>query len=269
MHDPDVMAAPASPTTGRDLVRLAALGAVVLFWLLPWPEVEIADPGDGSGVLYAHLRGAERTGAPGALSLLAVWALSVGALTRLGLAGLRRAGAWADALVGAGACLLLFLDHPWMAAGSLREAWAAVFVPLTLLAALDASVAKGEGVPPTGLLTLRALAGAIAAAAFATRLAWIPAGIAAWLTLSPLLWMRVRRPRAGRRVLELLLLLGICIHPLSALAQEHVVGAMTYVGSSVNLPFVLWAMAAALVAVTAVEAALRPEGEPPGPSPTA
>ena len=250
---PPVSEAPAP--AGRDRVRLLALGVLVAFWLLPWPEMELISE-NGDSALYAAMRGAERTGAPGALGLLAMWGLGVAALLARSVQALRVGAALTEALVAAGASVLLILEHPWIPAGSLHEAWAAVFVPLCLLALLDAWATRAD--PKAHAVSgIRAVAAFLAAVCFIVANAWIPAGIAAWLSISPLAFVRVARYAPAKRLIEMLILLATLAHGASQLVQKELLGIGAPVGSSFNLPMLVWAMAAALVAITAIDGITR------------
>lgn len=246
-----------TPSRARHRLRLLAMGLLIAFWLLPWPEMEIRGDQGPADVMYEALPGTQRTGAIGATSLLVMWCLGATILMAPSIGGLRRGGALADALLAGGATLLLALEHPWIGGGELRQAWGSIFAPLTLLALLDAWTARGTTRPPTGVLGVRALAGFVATAALAIRFAWIPAGLAAWLTISPLLWLRAERAPTGRRVAEALLLIAALMHGFSTLIQEQALGTLLPRGPKLNLPFVVWGIATALVAMTALEGLWR------------
>ena len=253
------VAPPASATpapAGRHRVSVIAMGFLLAFWVLPLSEMLLMIV-TGVCALYAALRGAERTGAPGALGLLAMWGLGVAALLARSVQSLRVGAALTEALVAAGASVLLVLEHPWIPAGSLHEAWAAVFVPLCLLALLDAWATRAD--PNAHAVSgIRAVAAFLAAVCFVVANAWIPAGIAAWLSISPLAFVRVAHYAPAKRLIEMLILLATLAHGASQLVQKELLGIGAPVGSSFNLPMLVWAMAAALVAITAIDGITRP-----------
>lgn len=252
------------PNVTRSRLRLAALIVLAVFWLLPWPEMELLGDAPGATPTYERLAGAERTGAPGALSLLAVWGLAATALAASTVRGMRIGSALTDFTVAAGASLLLVLEHPWLPGGEIREAWGAIFGPLALLALLDALVLAFGRRGGYEVTVIRAGAAFFAGGCLAASLAWIPAGIAFWLALAPLLWLKIDRPRAGRRALELLILVGAVAHGFSTQLHAVFVGVGRPAAERFNLPFVVWGMATALVVITAVDGVLRPEAEDDG-----
>jgi hypothetical protein len=172
----------------RDRLRLVLVLGLLGAWLLRWTSTR-----------DAFAAGPDRTGAVAALALIALWGL---ALT-LGLAreapALRRGAALTDAALAAALGLLLAFGHPWLAGADLRDVLAPVFGPLALLALLDAGLGGRDGV----VVWLRGLAALVAAVLVAKKGAAWPAGVLAWLALSPVL---LRGAPVRRRVEALLLI---------------------------------------------------------------
>ncbi|MDJ0976458.1 MAG: hypothetical protein QNJ98_18510 [Planctomycetota bacterium] len=259
---PDSAPAPAG-TEGRARVRLFALAVLVACWVLPWPQMEIeVQQGSAEPTYdYAALTGAERTGAIGALSLLAIWGLAATALAARTHRGLRLGTALTEAGVALGATVLLLLEHPWIPGGEIREAWGAIFGPLALLALLEAGTLAFAGRAHRVVAVIRAGAALFAAGCLAVSLAWVPAGVALWLALSPLLLLKVTRVRGGRRLIEGLLLVTTIVHGFSFRLHDMFVGVGVPTTGSLNLPFAAWGVLTAVITVTALDGLMRPEDD--------
>lgn len=249
-------------SAGRARVRLLALAALVVCWVLPWPQMEIEVGGGPKPTYeYAALTGAERTGAIGALSLLAVWGLAATALAARTHRGLRIGTALTEAAVALGATLLLLFEHPWIPGGEIREAWGAIFGPLALLALLEAGTLLLAGRAHRVVAGVRAGAAVFAAGCLGVSLAFVPAGAALWLALSPLLLLKVTGVRGGRRGIEALLLVTTVVHGFSFRLHDWVVGVGVPTTGSLNLPFAAWGVLTAVITVTALDGVMRPEGD--------
>ncbi len=242
---------------------MMVIAALVLFWVMPWPQMELGVDAKGSPV-YEALTGAERTGAAGALSLLAVWGLAATALAAGSLRALRIGFALTECVVALGVTALLFVEHPWIPGGEIREAWGAIFGPLAILALLDAVTLYQGAVSSPTLSVIRAGSALFAAGCLAVSLAWIPAGVALWLALSPLAFLKVERVQTGRRVVEVLLLLTAVAHGFSLHVQAAFVSVGRPTGGELNLPLMAWGVLTAIVAVTALDGLLRAEEDQPG-----
>ncbi len=253
-----------SGSEGRARVRLLALALLVVCWVAPWPEMQIEVQGGAQPqVDHEDLRGAERTGAIGALALLAILGLAATALAARTHRGLRLGAALTEAAVAGGATLLLLLEHPWIPGGEIREAWGAIFGPLALLALLEAGTLAITGRAHRVVAIIRAASAVFAAGCLAVSLAWVPAGVAAWLAISPLLLLKVTGVRGGRRVIEGLVLITTVVHGFSFRLHELFVDVGTPTGSNLNLPFAAWGVLTAVITVTALDGLMRPDGDAP------
>lgn len=172
----------------RDRVRLVLVLALLGAWLLRWTSTR-----------EAFAAGPERTGAVAALALVLLWGLGTTLLLARTEGGLRRGAALADAALALAATALLAAQHPWLEGGTPGAVLAPVFVPLALLALLDAL----RGGDDAAVAWLRALAAAAAAALLWRKGAPVPAGALAWLAVAPL-WLRGRPARPRVEVLFLL-----------------------------------------------------------------
>lgn len=256
-----VDAAPVEPTSrgsaGRDRLRLLALAAMVVLWVYPtWVQADVG------GVPRDEI-GATRTGITGALALLALWGLASTSLAARSLRGLRVGAALTDAVLAVLVAHLLLQRHPWIPGGDLREAWVPIFAPLALLALLDAAVHAARGRAAPQITFIRAGAALFACVALATEGSWIPAAIALWLGLSPLVFLRVDTGAGARRALEVLILVAAALAGLSAWIQRSLVGAHEEIGSTLTLPMYGWAILAALIVTTSLDGMMRPEAEAP------
>ncbi len=243
-----------APPPWRDRIRLGALVVLLGLWVLPsWAQAQVGDE-------YVDESGAIRSGAPAALALLALWGLSATSLAARTLRGLRIGAALTDAVLALTAMGLLVARHPWIPGGEIREAWVPVFGPLALLGVLDAvvvAVRKGFG---HEIGVIRAGAALFAAGAFFVEQAWIPAGIAVWLGISPLMFLKLRASHGARRSLEGFILLAGLVAGFAYWIQKLVVGVHPAVGTELTVWVYLWCVIAALVVTTAVDGLMRPEG---------
>ena len=244
------------PNRGRDRLRLVALLALVLLWVLPvWVVAQVGDTSVGE-------LGAVRSGVTAALALLALWGLSATSLGARTLSGLRIGGALTDAAIALTTTGLLLVKHPWIPGGALREAWVPIFGPLALLALLDALVTARRRGAGYEISVIRGGAALFAAGALAVNQDWIPAGIALWLGVAPLMFLKLRRPAPARRSLELFILVAAALAGLSPWIQKSLVGVNPAVGGSdLTLPVYGWCVVAALVVTTALDGVMRPEAE--------
>ena len=172
---------------GRLRLRLVLVLLLLVAWLARWTTTRAA-----------IVTGPERTGAVGAAALLVLWALLLTLLFARSDAGARRGAALVDAVLAGTFALLLALGHPWVAGGELRQVLAPVFVPLALLALLDAFAGGGD----VFFARLRAGAALFAAVLMGVKGAAGPAGILAWLVVSPDVgWGRALSRRRVERLL--------------------------------------------------------------------
>lgn len=244
------------PNRGRDRLRLIALLVLVALWIGPvWVTVQV---GDAS----AEESGAVRSGITAALALLALWGLAATSLGARTVRGLRIGGALTDAVVAGTTTILLVVGHPWIPGGVLREAWVPIFLPLTLLALLDAFLIARRSEATYDISVIRAVAALFAAGALAINTDWIPAGIAAWLGIAPLMFLKLRTPREARRSLEMFVLVAGAAAGLAPFVQKTVIGWNPAVGGKdLSVWVYLWCVTAALIVTTAIDGMLRPEAE--------
>jgi hypothetical protein len=254
--DDDVIL-PATPGRWRDRIRLGALVALVCLWVLPpWAEAQVGDD-------YVNEVGAVRTGASAALALIALWGLSATSLAARSLRGIRAGAALTDCLIATTVVLLLIVRHPWIPGGEMREAWVPIFGPLALLALLDAAVLRFRENAGFDISIIRAGAAVFAAVALGVDLAWIPAGIALWLAVAPLIFLKTRSPRRARRSLEAFILAAAAVAGFAYWIQKQVVGVHPAVGTELRWPLYLWSVTAALLVTTALDGLTRPDDEVP------
>jgi len=244
------------PRRGRDRLRLLVLLALVLLWVLPvWVKAQV---GDAS----VPEVGAVRSGVTAALALLALWGLSATSLGACTLGGLRIGGALTDAAIALTTTGLLLVKHPWIPGGPLREAWVPIFGPLALLALLDALLTARRRDVGYEIPVIRAGAALFAAGALGVDQAWIPAGIALWLGLAPLMFLKLSRAKSARRSLEVFILVAAALAGMAPWIQKNLVGVHPALsGSDLTLPVYGWSLLAALVATLALDGVFRPEAE--------
>ena len=265
-HETDAGVAPAPVvepvslgSAGRDRLRLLALVAMVCVWLYPtWVQADV-------GGLARPEIGATRTGIAGALGLLALWGLASTSLAARSRRGLRIGAAITDAIVALLVSSLLLQEHPWIPGDELREAWVPIYLPLALLAALDAGAHAARGSAAPQVTFIRAGAALFATVALVTEASWIPAAIALWLAISPLAFLRTSTGAGTRRALELLILVAGVVAGLSPWIQKSFVGVHEEIGATLTLPIYGWAILAALLVTTALEGLMRPEAEATAP----
>ncbi len=183
------------PSPGRLRATIVFVLILVGAWLRPWTEAAT-----GTGVRLES--GPWRTGAVAAALLLVLAGLAITALVAHAGAGLRRGGALTDALLAGLVFALLASGHGWLPGGALRAVTAPTFVPLALLALLDAMQ------PMRAIARVRAVAGAGVALLFVLAGIWLPAGVALWLAVSPWLLGETQSEDAARRSLAFLQLLA-------------------------------------------------------------
>jgi hypothetical protein len=255
MNAPVPPAATSQPNSVRDRIRLLALLVLVALWTLPtWVTTQVAD-----GV--SDEKGAVRSGIAAALALIALWGLAATSLAARRLAGLRIGGALTDAVIALATTGLLVAGHPWIPGGDLREAWVPIFGPLALLAALDALVAWKRAGAGHEISVIRAGAALFAATALAIDGQWIPAGIALWLTIAPLMFLRLTTPRSARRSLETFALVAAAVAGLAPWIHCTAVGWNSALGSPLTVPVYLWCITAAFLVTTAIDGVMRPEAD--------
>lgn len=245
------------PVRVRDRLRLVALAVLVGLWVLPaWVQAQVGDE-------FVHEPGAVRSGASAALALLALWGLSATSLAARTLRGLRVGAAWTDAVLAAAATGLLLARHPWIPGGDIRGAWVPIFAPLALLAALDALVVRWRRDAGYEISVIRAGAALFAAGALVIDGSYIPAAVAAWLGVAPLMFLKLHDPKAARRSLEAFVLVAAAVAGLAPWIQKAVVGVHPAVGTELTLWVYLWCVTAALVVTTAMDGVMRPEAVAP------
>lgn len=243
------------PNAARDRLRLLALLVLVVLWTVPtWVTAQVED-----GVVDE--KGAVRSGIAAALALIALWGLAATSLASRRLRGLRVGGALTDAVIALATTGLLVVGHPWIPGGDLREAWVPIFGPLALLGVLDALVAWKRPGAGHEIAVIRAGAALFAAAALAIDAQWIPAGIAAWLAVSPLMFVRLERAGSARRSLEAFALVAAAVAGLAPWIHRNAVGWNPALGSPLTVPVYLWCITAAFLVTTAIDGLMRPEAD--------
>ncbi len=255
MSEPLPPADLSAPNAVRDRLRLLALLGLLVLWMVPtWVTAQVAD-----GVVEEQ--GAIRSGIAAALALIALWGLAATSLAARTLRGLRIGGALTDALIALATTGLLVAKHPWIPGGDLREAWVPVFGPLALLAVLDAIVTALRERASHEISVIRAGAALFAGAALAIDGQWIPAAIALWLAIAPLMFLKLTTARSGRRSLEAFLLVASSVAGLAPWIHKNVVGWNPAIGSQLTWPVYLWCITAAFLVTTAIDGLMRPEAE--------
>ena len=250
------------PASIRDRLRLISLLGMVVLWTVPdWVQVDV----DG---IARWENGAIRTGVTAALALIALWGLSATSLASRTMRGLRVGTALTDAAIATTTALLLIGGHAWIPGTDLREAWVPVFLPLALLGGLDASVHAMRPDAGSHVTFIRGGAALFAAVALAVEASWIPAGIALWLAISALIFVKRPSAVATRRALELLALTAAVLAGLAPWIQRDLVGVNPTIGAALTWPIYVWCLLAALVVTTALDGVMRPEAEgAPAPRP--
>jgi hypothetical protein len=259
--NPETLAPVATPTAApvrlRDRLRLVALAGLVVLWVVPdWVEADV-------GGEYVYEKGAVRTGASAALALLALWGLSATSLAARTLRGLRVGAAWTDAVLAAATTGLLLAEHPWIPGGDIRAAWVPIFAPLALLAVLDALVVRLRRDAGYEISVIRAGAAIFAAGALVFDGSYIPAAVAAWLGVAPLMFLKLSTPSAARRSLEGFVLAAAAVVGFAPWIQKAVVGVHEAIGPELTWPLYLWCVTAALIVTTAVDGVMRPSALTP------
>lgn len=204
------------------------------------------------------LTGADRTGAAGALALVASLGLAAVAL----LGRTRRDLVLGEAIVSfalAGfVTLLVATSHPWIPGPDRRVVLIPIFGPLALLAALDVvtrarGIARGIEVP-----VVRALAALLAAIAHFVALDAIPAGTALFLAILPAAAAVPSRARDARRALEAAATLAAVALYFGSEIHDAIVPTTLFQAAPTVWAF-LHRLAALGLAVLAAIAILRPE----------
>ena len=244
------------PNRGRDRLRLFALLALVVLWIGPvWVTAQIGDD-------TAPEKGAVRTGITAALALLALWGLAATSLGARTIRGMRIGGALTDAMIAGTTAALLVGGHPWIPGGALREAWVPIFLPLSLLAILDAVVVWRRDDAGYAISVIRAVSALFAAGALAVGGDYIPAAIAGWLGIAPLMFLKLRTAKDARRSLETFVLVAGAALGLAPFIQRTVIGWNPAVGGKdLSIWVYLWCVTAALIVTTAIDGMMRPEPE--------
>ncbi len=243
------------PNAFRDRLRLLALLALVALWIGPtWVRAQVE-----TGVVDE--KGAVRSGIAAALALIALWGLSATSLASRTLRGLRVGGAATDAFLALATTGLLIVEHPWIPGGDLREAWVPIFGPLALLATLDAIVIARRRKPGFEISIIRAGAAIFAAAALGIDGRWIPAGIAAWLGIAPLMFLKLPTAFKARRSLEAFVLVAAVMAGLAPWIHKLAVGWNPAIDRELSWPVYLWCVTAAFLVTSALDGLMRPEAE--------
>ncbi len=246
----------APPSVLRERIRLGALVVLVCLWVIPtWVTAQSGDD-------FVDEVGAVRSGAAAALALLALWGLAATSLSAQTVRGLRIGAALTDAVLALTVAGLLVAEHPWIPGGEIREAWVPIFGPLALLAVLDAVVIAMRDEPGYEISVIRSCAALFASGALAIDLRFLPAAIALWLGIAPLIFLKIRTPQRARRSLEAFILIAAAVAGFAPWIQKHLVGANPPVGTELTLPVYLWCVTAALVVTTALDGMTRPLDEP-------
>ncbi len=262
MSEPPSSPTASRPSVMRERLRLFALVALLVLWIVPtWVRAQV----DASVV---NETGAIRSGIAAALALIVLWGLCATSLAARSVRGLRIGAALTDALVALATTALLVVKHPWIPGGDLREAWVPIFGPLALLAVLDAIVAArraapGLTAPGHAVSVIRAGAALFAACALGIDGQWIPAAIAAWLAVAPLMFLRLQTAHQGRRSLEAFVLGASAIAGLSPWIQKSAVGWHPALEAPLSGPVYLWCVVAAFVVTTAIDGLMRPDADTP------
>lgn len=242
------------PPQQRTRTRLVVLALILGLWLLPWWTAQLEN---GDTVVVS---GAVVGGALAVTSLLALFGLAITARLSRRIRGIRGGAALVDAGVAALATALLLLEHPWISAGEIREAWSAIFAPLGLLALLDACLIRWHKGHGPEVAAIRAGAAAFAAGTLIIHGSWIPATIALQLCVSPLLLLKARQPRRARQALELVVFASALVHAFAPFVQRNLdpIGRMT---GSYYIPFLAWALLISFVTLLSLDGIVRPEDE--------
>ena len=154
------------------------------------------------------------------------------------------------------------MGHPWIPGGALREAWVPIFLPLALLAVLDAAVVTWHAAPGYAISVIRAVSALFAAGALAVGGDYLPAAIAAWLGIAPLMFLKLRTARDARRSLETFVFVAGAALGLSPFIQKTVIGWNPAVGGKdLSIWVYLWCVTAALIVTTAIDGMMRPDAE--------
>lgn len=171
---------------GRDRWRVLLVLLLLGAWFLRW-----------TGTRTAVATGPDRTGVVAATALLLLWGLALTLLVAGRPGSMRRGVALTDAGLSIVAGILLLLGHAWIGGGVLRPVLAPIFLPLGLLALLDALAPEARRDDAVSMI--RAVAALSAAAFVLNRGAMWPGFILLWLAFSPVLMLLAARTRLGAR----------------------------------------------------------------------
>lgn len=243
----------APPVAARDRLRLVLLVIMLVLWVVPtWST-------SATGDTYTPRTGALSTGAAAAIALLVLFGLAATSLLARHVRELRIGMAFTHALAAGVVVVLLHAEHPWIPGGALRGAWLPIFLPLALLALLDAWRTWADESHGTALAIARAVAGLFAAGALYVGEAYLPAGLAAWLGISGLVSIRAERPREARRSLEFFVVLAALAAGAAPQIHARVVGLeRTLHGTLLGAAGYAWVVLCAIVATTGVDGLVRP-----------
>jgi hypothetical protein len=238
--------------TAGALLRPALVLALAVVWLLPWADVQ----GAGTGGLVTQ-RGVERAGPAAPAALVLLWSLSLAALAGVRAAALRSGEAFAAAAVCGLAAALIATGRLGAPTAERAGTWLPIFVPLGLLALLEAgSRLAGAGSERT-IGVVRVAAAAFAAAVLALDGAWAPAAFAGWVALAPLAFVRARDAHAERRGLEGLALLAALLAGFAPTLAQRLATLPAPVGG-IGVAAVGWSVLAALVVLISTAGLLAP-----------
>jgi hypothetical protein len=240
---PTLDESPAAPVPGR--LRLAVCAALALLWFAPWGQVL-----DLAGATRTET-GAEATGAPGALALVALWGVGAALLLARTRRGMRIGAAVADTAIALLSTGLLAFLHPWLPGGSLRELWVPVFGPLAALALVEAVGLARRDDSGSEVTAIRAGAGLFAAATLFVAGAWVPAATALWLGVLPLALLRTRSAEGSRVVLEAAFLVAAAAAYTAPLVHSAILPGPDPTGDPTPWPLA-WSVLTAALGVGAV-----------------
>ncbi len=234
----------------RGRIRVALIVLLAGLWVLPqWVEAMVGDK-------LVDQTGAMRTGAPAALSLVALIALALTCWWARRARALQVGEAFGAFLIAAAMTFLLATDHPWIPGGQLREVWVPIFAPLGALALLDAWYTAKLQTPghDNAVSRLRGLAACIGAVALAVHGAMLPAVACAWIGLPPLMLDATKRETTSRRITNALFLAAAVAAGLAPSLHDKLVGADPVVGTATTWPVYGWSILCALLATTTLGA---------------
>jgi hypothetical protein len=228
---------PTPAPVARARWRLAALLVAAGLYLLPW---------------HGAATGAERAGAAAALALLASWGLAATSLLACTRRGVRAGETATCAAVAATVLWLVASRHPWLPGPDRRATLVPVFGPLAVLALLDLLALLRRVPVGAGVAGIRAGAALVAAAALLVAGQGLPAGVAAFLCVSPVATAFAPGARDARRGLDAVALLAA----FALFAAPEIQRALVPPAPSVEVE-TLWAFLHRVVAVVIAVGAFR------------